>query len=146
MQRLTIRNSDGSVSQPTDTTFEKAMYQLASYEDLGYTPSELKAILDAKQDRIDVDIDHLDTDHGRFRASATVRINGQYAVHHVRVLETQKGLTVVMPTIRRQTESGPVPMDAFHALNANASERIRESVLQAYHAALSNSANIPDMV
>ena len=28
MKRLTIRNGDGSVSQPTDTTFEKAMYRL----------------------------------------------------------------------------------------------------------------------
>lgn len=44
-QRLTIRNSDGTVSQPTKTTFEKALYRLAEYEDLGYTPEELKQIL-----------------------------------------------------------------------------------------------------
>lgn len=34
MKRLTIRNSDGSVSQPTTTTFEVVMYRLAAYEDI----------------------------------------------------------------------------------------------------------------
>ena len=42
MKRLTIRNSDGSVSQPTDLTFEKAIYRLAEYEDTGLTPSEIE--------------------------------------------------------------------------------------------------------
>lgn len=32
-KRLTIRNSDGSVSQPTSTTIEKVFYQLAEFED-----------------------------------------------------------------------------------------------------------------
>ena len=33
MERLTIRNSDGSVSQPTHSTFEKVFNRLAEYED-----------------------------------------------------------------------------------------------------------------
>lgn len=33
MERLTMRNSDGSVSQPTSTTVEAAFERLASYED-----------------------------------------------------------------------------------------------------------------
>ena len=32
-KRLTIRNSDGSVSQPTNTTIEKVFYRLAEFED-----------------------------------------------------------------------------------------------------------------
>ena len=32
-ERLTIRNSDGSVSQPTNTTIEKVFYRLAELED-----------------------------------------------------------------------------------------------------------------
>ena len=32
MERLTIRNSDGTVSQPTSTTIEAAFYRLADYE------------------------------------------------------------------------------------------------------------------
>lgn len=42
MKRLTIRNSDGSVSQPTDLTFEKALYRLAEYEDTELTPEEIE--------------------------------------------------------------------------------------------------------
>ena len=34
MSRLTIKNSDGTYSQPTHTTFEKMFYKLAFLEDL----------------------------------------------------------------------------------------------------------------
>lgn len=33
MERLTIKNSDGTYSQPTHTTFEKMFYKLAEVED-----------------------------------------------------------------------------------------------------------------
>lgn len=33
-ERLTIKNSDGSYSQPTHTTFEKMFYRLADLEDI----------------------------------------------------------------------------------------------------------------
>lgn len=33
MERLTIRNSDGTYSQPTHITFEKMFYKLAEFED-----------------------------------------------------------------------------------------------------------------
>lgn len=45
MKRLTMRNADGSVSQPTATTVEEVFYRLAEYEDLGKTPEELKQLL-----------------------------------------------------------------------------------------------------
>lgn len=45
MKRLTIRNSDGSVSQPTDTTVEAVFYRLATYEDTGLTPQEIIALI-----------------------------------------------------------------------------------------------------
>lgn len=41
MERLTIRNSDGTVSQPTGTTVEAAFYRLADYEDTGREPAEI---------------------------------------------------------------------------------------------------------
>ena len=42
MKRLTIRNSDGSVSQPTHSTFEKVFNRLAEYEDTEMTPEEIE--------------------------------------------------------------------------------------------------------
>lgn len=42
MDRLTIRNSDGTVSQPATTTIEDVFYRLAKYEDTGLKPEEIK--------------------------------------------------------------------------------------------------------
>lgn len=40
MERLTIRNSDGSVSQPTWLNWADALERLAAYEDTGLEPCE----------------------------------------------------------------------------------------------------------
>ena len=49
MKRLTIRNSDGFVSQPTNSTFEKVFNRLAEYEDTGLEPVEIKNLLEEKK-------------------------------------------------------------------------------------------------
>lgn len=41
MERLTIRNSDGSVSQPTRLDWVAALERLAAYEDTGLEPEEI---------------------------------------------------------------------------------------------------------
>lgn len=41
MKRLTIRNSDGSVSQPTGLNWSEALTRLAAYEDTGLEPAEV---------------------------------------------------------------------------------------------------------
>ena len=45
MKRLTIRNSDGSVSQPTDLRWDKALEKLAAYEDTGLSPEEVQDLV-----------------------------------------------------------------------------------------------------
>lgn len=40
-ERLTIRNSDGTVSQPTGTTVESVFYRLAEYEDTDLRPKDI---------------------------------------------------------------------------------------------------------
>ena len=47
MERLTIRNSDGSVSQPTNLDWSAALERLAAYEDTGLSPEDLKPNLNA---------------------------------------------------------------------------------------------------
>ena len=42
MERLTIRNGDGSVSLPTSTTVEAVFERLALYEDTGFTPADVR--------------------------------------------------------------------------------------------------------
>lgn len=41
MKRLTMRNSDGTVSQPYGVTVEEVFYRLAEYEDKGREPNEI---------------------------------------------------------------------------------------------------------
>ena len=43
MKRLTIRNGDGSVSQPKDLNWADALERLAAYEDTGLTPEQVSA-------------------------------------------------------------------------------------------------------
>ena len=44
MERMTIRNSDGSVSQLTDLKLAEALEKLADYEDNGLTPVEVHSM------------------------------------------------------------------------------------------------------
>lgn len=61
MERLTIRNSDGSVSQPTDLKWAEALDRLAAYEDTHMMPSDVTsmrmdmAIIAALFNGVDVD-------------------------------------------------------------------------------------------
>ena len=41
MNRLTIRNSDGTVSQPMNSTCDKVFNRLSEYEDTGLEPDEI---------------------------------------------------------------------------------------------------------
>lgn len=45
MKRLTIRNGDGSVSQPTDMKWSEALERLASYEDTGLMPDQVRGMM-----------------------------------------------------------------------------------------------------
>ena len=47
MERLTIRNSDGSVSQPTDLRWAEALERLADYEDTKLMPADIEAVIKA---------------------------------------------------------------------------------------------------
>ncbi len=44
--RQTIRNSDGTVSQPTNLDWAAALEKLAAYEDTGLEPEEIKLNMD----------------------------------------------------------------------------------------------------
>lgn len=44
MERLTVRNSDGSVSRPTGLDWDAVLEKLAAYEDTGLEPGEIEAV------------------------------------------------------------------------------------------------------
>ena len=41
MNRLTVKNSDGSISQPATTSWSSVFLKLALYEDTGFEPEEV---------------------------------------------------------------------------------------------------------
>ena len=41
MKRMTIRNSDWTVSQPTNLNWENVLYRLSAYEDTGLEPEQV---------------------------------------------------------------------------------------------------------
>ena len=41
MKRMTIRNSDWAVSQPTNLNWENVLYRLSAYEDTGLEPEQV---------------------------------------------------------------------------------------------------------
>ena len=61
MARLTIKNSDGTYSQPTDTTFEKVFNKLAQFEDIlekyDLKVEELDKLIDGMKSTISVLLD-----------------------------------------------------------------------------------------
>jgi hypothetical protein len=78
LNRLTIRNSDGSVSQPTNLNWAKALERLAEYEDTGLTPDEVGQIKLASMEKGTTEYDlnpcpfcggrvHFDTSYSYFR-------------------------------------------------------------------------------
>ena len=46
MKRMTIRNSDWTVSQPTNLNWENVLYRLSAYEDTGLEPENMAHWMD----------------------------------------------------------------------------------------------------
>ena len=82
MKRMTIRNSDWTVSQPTNLNWENVLYRLAAYEDTGLKPEEIADFMK--------------------RWEQTVEIGGmlkKYCIDHIRDLlqAEQDGRLVLLP-------------------------------------------------
>ena len=82
MKRMTIRNSDWTVSQPTNLNWENVLYRLAAYEDTGLEPDEIADFMK--------------------RWEQAVEIGGmlkKYGIDHIRdiIQAEQDGRLVVLP-------------------------------------------------
>ena len=70
---------------------------------------------------------------GRDRAFASANIAGAYAIHGIRVVDSQKGLFVSMPQNSYTTENGETRYsDVFHPITAQARTELYDKVLEAY--------------
>lgn len=68
---------------------------------------------------------------GNFRAKgiASITIDDSFVIHDIKIIETQNGLYVAMPS--RKTPSGEFK-DIAHPINAEAREIIQKAVLNEY--------------
>ena len=71
------------------------------------------------------------TKEGRLRAIAAITIDGEFVVHDIKVIESQNGLFIAMPS--RKTPNGEFK-DIAHPINAETREKIQSAILEAYEA------------
>ena len=92
-------------------------------------------IISAKIDRL------VDSPNTRIKAFATVNLGGWYAIHGLRVIDSQKGLFVQMPQSSLHTKEGKLTFqDVFHPVTADARNELCSVVLDAYEQKLTEDA------
>ncbi len=86
--------------------------------------------LEARIDRL------VNQENTHIKAIASVTLGGAFAVHGIRVMDSEKGLFVQMPqrSFKRGEDSAPEYTDVFHPVSAMARVAINESVMAAYKA------------
>ena len=83
---------------------------------------------------ISVRIDRLNSYEGSStRAFASANIGGAFAIHGIRVIDSQKGLFVAMPQNSYTAEDGETKYrDLFHPITAEARAELNDKVMEAY--------------
>lgn len=78
-------------------------------------------------------IDRLvDYENSKVKAIASVNIGGAFAIHGLRVIDSQKGLFVQMPQNSFQKDGKTEYSDIFHPVTADARSELNSKVLEAY--------------
>lgn len=91
-----------------------------------------------KNPSIQVRIDRLnDYEGSSIKVFASANIGGAFAIHGIRVVDSQKGLFVSMPQNSYKDGNGNTKYsDIFHAITAEARNELNEKVTEAYEQAL----------
>ena len=91
-----------------------------------------------KNPSIQVRIDRLnDYEGSSIKAFASANIGGAFAIHGIRVVDSQKGLFVSMPQNSYKDGNGNTKCsDVFHAGTAEARTELNDKVMDAYEQAI----------
>lgn len=99
---------------------------------------------------ISVRIDKLNNnENSNIKAFASINIGGAFAIHGIKVIESQKGMFVSMPSNSYKDSNGKIKYnDIFHAITKEARNQLNDEVIKAYENALEevqkNSEEIED--
>ena len=66
----------------------------------------------------------------RMKAVASVTFDNEFVIHDIKVIESQNGLFIAMPS--RKTPNGEFK-DIAHPINAETREKIQNAILEAYN-------------
>ena len=69
------------------------------------------------------------TSQNRMKAIASITLDDVFVIHDIKVIESDKGLFIAMPS--RKTPNGEFK-DIAHPINAETREKIQKAVLEAY--------------
>ena len=67
----------------------------------------------------------------RMKAVASVTFDNEFVIHDIKVIESQNGLFIAMPS--RKTPNGDFK-DIAHPINAETREKIQKAIIDAYNA------------
>ena len=88
---------------------------------------------------ISVRVDKLN-DIGKIRAFVSANIGGAFAIHGIKVVDSDKGRFVAMPQNSYKSADGETKyQDAFHPVTLEAREKLNDAVLSAYDQAVKQS-------
>ncbi len=73
------------------------------------------------------------TSEGKMKAIVSVTFDNEFVVHDIKVIEGEKGLFIAMPS--RRTADGEY-RDIAHPINSETRDRIQNTILARYEAAL----------
>lgn len=81
------------------------------------------------QARIDKLVDY---EGSKIKAFASVNIGGAFAIHGLRVIDSDKGLFVAMPSTAIKKDGNTEYQDTFHPVTGEARTELNKAVLEAY--------------
>lgn len=80
-------------------------------------------------------------------ATASLTLDGAFAVHGLKVMNSQKGRFVSMPSVSYQTKEGETKYsDTFHPTTKQARDYIQAAVLQAYDTAVQQQMTVQQFI
>ena len=92
-----------------------------------------KTNISARIDRV------VDSPNSKIKAIASVTIACAFAVHGIKVIDSQKGMFVQMPQSSYEKDGQKHYSDQFHAITGSAREELISAVLDAYEQKLGQS-------
>ena len=100
------------------------------------TPKENRYTVPAVAARIDRLVDY---EGSKVKAIASANIGGAFAIHGIKVIESQKGLFVQMPQSSYEKDGKKQYTDQFHPITADARNELNAAVMEAYEEKLSET-------